>query len=109
MTGYGLFLIPAAFLVWLVMGIQAAPWIAVLAGLVIPAYALEPVITRWIVIWSVPQPQRLAIAAASWQRLVSCAAVGGWVQGSGMPPMQAQARATLLLLRAQVWAGRSTS
>jgi len=33
-------------------------------------------------------------------RLGSCAGGGGWGQGSGMPPMQAQERATLLLLRA---------
>jgi hypothetical protein len=49
MTGYGLFLIPLASLAWLVQGNQAAPWIVVAAGLVIPGYAVEPLVTRWIV------------------------------------------------------------
>jgi hypothetical protein len=33
--------------------------------------------------------------------------VGGIVQGSGLPPMQAQEIPTALLLRRQVWALRS--
>jgi len=57
------------------------------------------VITRWIVISLALQPQLVAIAAVSAQRLSSWAGVGGSVQGSGWPPMQAQERATALLLR----------
>lgn len=44
-------------------------------------------------------PQLRAMKAVFAQGLLSCAGVGGWAQGSGRPPMQAQERATLLRLR----------
>ena len=80
-------------------GILYAALFATVATYVAMAWANRWASPSTVTISLALQPQFVAIAAVSAQRLSSWAGVGDSVQGSGWPPMQAQERATALLLR----------